>query len=94
MEMVSIHINVPKAMAPLMNTLDKEMEFARNAMMLYPLIQNVTISHGRAAELLGVRKLDLIEFYNKMGLPYLNPTEEDLEEELSAYREFKRRTTV
>jgi hypothetical protein len=59
-------------------------------MMLYPFIWNVTISHGRAAELLGVSKLDLIEFYNRMGMPYLRLTEEDLDEELAAYKAFKK----
>ena len=39
-------------------------------------------------------KLDLIEFYNKMGLPYLRPTEEDLDEELAAYRAYKMRAAV
>ena len=92
MEMVSIRINVPKGIAPLVKELDPETEFERNAMMLYPLIQNVTISHGRAAELLGVRKLDLIEFYNKMGLPYLKLSEKELEDELETYRAFKEKT--
>lgn len=91
MEMETIKITVPKGMAPFVDELDPEMEFERNAMMLYPFIQNVTISHGRAAELLGVRKLDLIEFYNRMGMPYLKPTEAELDEELAAYRAFKKK---
>ena len=45
-------------------------------MILYPFIQNRTISHGKAAELLGIQKLDLIEFYGKLGIPYLNQTAE------------------
>ena len=90
MEMVPVKINVPREMAPLVDELSPEMEFERNAMMLYPFIWNVTISHGRAAELLGVSKLDLIEFYNRMGMPYLRITEEDLDEELAAYKAFKK----
>ena len=39
------------------------------SMMFYPFIQSMTFSHGRAAELLGVCKLDLIVFYDKMGMP-------------------------
>ena len=50
---------------------DQELAFKRNAMFLYPYIQDLTISHGRAAEILGVRKTDLIEFYGSMGIPYL-----------------------
>ncbi len=58
-------------------------------MILYPLIQNLTISHGRAAEILGVSKLDLIDFYNSMGLPYLNQSPEDLEEEIAGFARLK-----
>lgn len=34
------------------------------SMMFYPFIQSMTMSHGRAAELLGVCNLDLIVFYD------------------------------
>jgi len=51
----------------------KSMDFSdllikRNVLLLYPFIANNTISHGKAAELLGMRKIDLIEVYEKMGL--------------------------
>ena len=61
---------------------DSEQVFTRNAMLLYPLIRNMTISHGRAAEILGIHKTDLIEFYDSMGIPYLNQSEEALLEDL------------
>ena len=51
-------------------------------MLLYPFIRNLTISHGRAAEILGVHKTDLIEFYDSMGIPYLDQSEEELMEDL------------
>ena len=47
-------------------------------MLLYPYIQNLTISHGRAAEILGVHKTDIIEFYNSLGIPYLNQSASEL----------------
>ena len=92
MELVSVRINVPKGMVPWINEADSKQEFERNAMMLYPYIQNATMSHGRAAELLGVSKLDLIDFYGGMGLPYIRVTNQELDEELSAYQAFKART--
>ncbi len=61
----------------------------RNAMILYPLVHNLTISHGRAAEILGIGKWELIELYDSLGFPYLNQTPEELDEELNAYRELK-----
>ena len=69
-------------MTPYLLYEDSEQEFRRNAMMLYPLIQNLTISHGRAAEILGVHKTDLIEFYNSMGIPYLDQDEDELSADL------------
>ena len=66
-----------------------EQTFARNAMFLYPFIQNLTISHGRAAEILGVHKTDLIEFYDSVGIPYLNQSKEELLAELAAYDRIK-----
>ena len=56
-------------------------------MLLYPYIKNLSISHGRAAEILGVRKTELIEFYDSMGIPYLNQSEEALEADLANLRE-------
>ena len=89
MTMVPVNIMVPQEMAPYITDTDQRTSFERNPMILYPLIQNLTISHGRAAELLGVHKLDLIEFYNQMGLPYLNQSPESLDAELEAYQKLK-----
>ncbi|MBR1686322.1 MAG: UPF0175 family protein [Clostridia bacterium] len=83
MTMRSITLSVPEDMIPYFVDEDGRQEFARNAMMLYPLIQQQTISHGRAAEILGVRKTDLIEFYDSMGIPYLNQTDAELEADLA-----------
>ena len=70
-------------MSTYLNNSDYEQVFERNAMLLYPFIRNLTISHGRAAEILGVHKTDLIEFYDSMGIPYLNQNEDDLMADLA-----------
>ena len=78
MKNVNIQIAVPEDMKYYLNDENQEQVFERNAMLLYPLIRNMTISHGRAAEILGVHKTDLIEFYNAMGIPYLDQSEDEL----------------
>ena len=83
MDTMTIQMKIPAGMAQYLSDDDADMEFARNAMMIYPLIQNDTISHGRAADILGVHKTDLIEFYGSMGIPYLDQTEEDFLGDLS-----------
>ena len=83
MSTVTVPMTVPEGMVPYLNSIDNsETVFARNAMLLYPFIQNLTISHGRAAEILGVRKTDLIEFYDSIGIPYLNQSRDELMRDL------------
>lgn len=54
----------------------------RNALLLYPSIANHAISHGRAAELLGMGKMELIALYSRLGIPYLDMTDDEFEEEI------------
>ena len=82
MEMVTISLSVPKGMKPYLDDTEGDRSFERNAMLLYPFIQSKTISHGRAAEILGVHKFTLIDFYASMGMPYINHSAAELEEEL------------
>ena len=77
MRTVNVQITVPEGMSTYLNNADFEQTFERNAMLLYPFIRNLTISHGRAAEILGVHKTDLIEFYDSIGIPYLNQSRSD-----------------
>ena len=65
-------------------------DLIRKAMLLYPKIQRQTISHGRAAEILGIRKLDLISLYDKLGYSYLDMIADDLQTDLENYKTAKR----
>ena len=44
------------------------------------------ISHGRTAELLGMRKIELIQLYGSLGIPYLDMTDEEFEEEVQTVK--------
>ena len=57
----SVTIKVPVGMSKYLVTMNPETELTRNALLLYPYILNQTISHGRAAEILGIRKSELID---------------------------------
>lgn len=83
MRTVNIQLAIPEGLAPYLKDIEQEHFFERNAMLLYPFIRNLTISHGRAAEILGVHKTDLIEFYDSIGIPYLDQNEEDLLDDLA-----------
>lgn len=95
MALVDINIKVPVEMAVYLEPSGKVTELERNAMLLYPYILKQVISHGRAAEILDIRKNDLIDIYDKMGFSYLDQTMDDLDMELEAYRKLKsKRETV
>lgn len=81
--MVSVVLNVPEEMERYVNISDEKMEIERNALMLYPFIKNLVISHGRAAEILGIPKWKLIELYAQFGIPYLDMSDEEFNKEVA-----------
>lgn len=87
----AVTIKVPVGMSKYLKSVNAETELTRNALLLYPYILNQTISHGRAAEILGIRKSELIDIYDKLGYSYLDMTMDELDSELEAFRELKKR---
>ena len=87
----SVTINVPVGMSKYLNTMNAETELIRNALLLYPYILNQTISHGGAAEILGIRKSELIDIYDKLGYSYLDMTMNELDSELETFRQLKKK---
>ena len=85
MKTVSRQMIFPKDMEPYLIEESQEQMFCRNAMILYPFIKAAKISHGKAAEILGVRKWTLIEFYDSMGMPYLDQSKEEVLSEVDVY---------
>lgn len=64
-------------------------ELQRNALLLYPFIKNNTISHGRAAEIIGISKNELIDIYCNMGIPYLTMDIAEIEDEVETWKKMK-----
>lgn len=90
----SITIRVPAGMKKYLADTNAETELTRNALLLYPYIVNQTISHGRAAEILGIRKSELIDIYDKLGYSYLDMTMDDLDTELETFRQLKKGSMI
>jgi hypothetical protein len=89
-----VTIEVPIGMSKYLNPENAETELTRNALLLYPYILNQTISHGCAAELLGIRKSELIDVYDKLGYSYLDMTMDDLDGELEVFRQLKQKESA
>lgn len=87
----SVTIKVPVGMSKYLTVGNPETELTRNALLLYPYILNQTISHGAAAEILGIRKSELIDIYDNLGYSYLDMTMDDLDTELEAFRQMKKK---
>ena len=87
----SVTIKVPIGMSKYLVIDNPEAELKRNALLLYPYILNQTISHGRAAEILGIRKSELIDLYDKLGYSYFDMTMDDLDNEMNTFRELKKK---
>lgn len=90
----TITIEVPAGMSKYLEAIDPELELTRNALLLYPYILNQTISHGRAAEIIGIRKSELIDLYDKLGYSYFDIIQDDLDDELNTFRELKKKGAV
>lgn len=82
MKYTNITLQVPEDMK-FVFTLDDYNTFGRNAMLLYPYVMRAEISNGRAAEILGVSKMELIDYYEKNGLmSYVTPIQ-DVRDDIS-----------
>ena len=91
MTMQAVSINIPDAMVEYATVQNESSQLMRNAMILFPYIQNETISHGKAAQILGIHKMDLIALYSTLGIPYLDQTKEELESDLSVLKNLRNR---
>ena len=86
MALTEMMIKVPEQMVSYINSDTKQAEQERNAMIMYPYIKNGIISHGRAAQIIGMRKWDLITLYNELGFPYLSSVD-DYKDDLKTIEE-------
>lgn len=90
--MINVQIDIPEALAPFVSPKNEREQLLRNAMIIFPFIQNETISYGRAAEILNLKKIDLIQLYGSLGFPYLNQTKEELQEDLENIKSVMRQS--
>ena len=87
--MAVVSMEMPDEMIEFAVPANKDERLKINAMILYPYIQQGMISHGKAAEILGIFKIDLITLYGKMGLSYIDMSEDEIEEELKTVKYLK-----
>jgi len=89
MDKRKIELTVNESLLPYVILGSEENELKQSALLLYPYIKNETISHGKAAEILGITKWELIEIYGGFGLPYFDLGVSELREEIASIRNQK-----
>ena len=87
--MAVVSMEMPDEMVEFAMPSNKDEQLRINAMILYPYIRQGMISHGKAAEILGIFKIDLITLYGKTGLSYIDMSEDEIEEELETVKYLK-----
>lgn len=87
---VKMELEIPESLKNFLDVNSTEKPEKMNAMLVYPYIQDGTISYGRAAELIGMHKLDLISLYGDMGIDYIEMDESEFEDELNTVGELMR----
>ena len=89
MTMTKVEINIPEEIIPYTVVEDKKLQDLRNAMLVFPYIKNGVISYGKAAEMLGLFKIDLINLYGELGLAYFDETEEEFKEDIDVLKKIR-----
>ena len=89
MTMQAVSIKIPDTIAEYTVVEDENEMLIRNAMILFPYIKREVISHGKAAQLLGINKIDLITLYSSLGIPYLDQTKEELETDIAVLKKIR-----
>ncbi len=86
MAYTTVEIRIPEAMKPFIVQDDSKEALLRNALLLYPFIKDKKISHGKAAEILGIHKLELIDMYGELGFSYFDQTMDELEQDMETFK--------
>ena len=89
MDFIDVNIKVPIGMTMYITPQNKQAELERNALLLYPYINDKTISHGKAAEILGISKFELISLYDRLGLAYLSLDISEVESDIQNWEKIK-----
>lgn len=87
--MRTAQLDIPLALIPFASPKTDSERNILNAMLIYPAIHSGKISHGRAAEILGLKKFDLIKIYSDLGFPYFDLSADELNQDLLTIKKLR-----
>ncbi len=72
MQPIKIEIELPGEVARYVDYKDTDYHRKAREILLYQLVRENKISFGKAAEILGMHKIDFITQLGRMGIPYFD----------------------
>lgn len=82
--MSQVQINIDEGVSELLGDSPEQIERSALEIIVLDLYRRHIISGGRAAEILGLDLLTFIRWSGSLGVPYIDMTEEEWEQELRA----------
>ena len=81
--MSGVTIELGDDLVEVLSMLDQPLERSVRELVVLELYRRATISSGRAALLLGMSKLEFIQWSGRLGIPFFRMTEEELDAEVA-----------
>ena len=75
--MGSVKIEIEEPLAAILREINQSVQDAARELVVLELYRRGTISSGKAAELLGVERIDFIKHASRLGIPYIDMTEDE-----------------
>jgi predicted HTH domain antitoxin len=88
--MSTVRVDLDEAVAALLHQTNQPVQEAAQEMILLELYRRGTISSGKAAELLGMPRLDFIRYASHLGISFIDMTVDEWEAEKAALEEWPR----
>jgi predicted HTH domain antitoxin len=79
--MSSVKIEIDEPLAALLHQTNQPVQQAGREMIVLELYRRGTISSGKAAELLGMPRIDFIKHASGLGIPFFDMTDDEWESE-------------
>ncbi len=84
--MGTVHLDLDEGIVSALEELDRPVPQLARELIVMELYRLGKVSSGRAAELLGVTRLDFIQRASDLRIPYFRLTEDDLDKEIQIGR--------
>ena len=85
--MSSVKIEIEEPLAALLHQTNQPVQQAGREMIVLELYRRGTISSGKAAELLGMPRIDFVKHASRLGIPFFDMTDAEWEAEKAALKD-------